>query len=63
MTDKGFASYFDSLGSSRIVLLGDASHGTSEFYHTRTETHKTTGRAPWIQHHYLGGRLAGRGIY
>lgn len=40
ITDKSFASHFDFLGSSRIVLLGDASHGTSEFYQARAEITK-----------------------
>jgi erythromycin esterase-like protein len=46
ITDKGFASYFDFLGSSCIVLLGDASHGTSEFYHARAEITKRL-----VEHH------------
>ncbi|RDL37530.1 uncharacterized protein BP5553_04963 [Venustampulla echinocandica] len=46
ITDKTFSSYFDFLGSSRIVLLGDASHGTSEFYHARAEITKRL-----IEHH------------
>ncbi|KAF2260305.1 erythromycin esterase [Lojkania enalia] len=32
--DKSFGS-FDSFANSRIVLIGDASHGTSEFYRAR----------------------------
>lgn len=30
-----FADAFDELGQARIVLLGEASHGTSEFYRAR----------------------------
>ncbi|KAH8162813.1 hypothetical protein CIB48_g5442 [Xylaria polymorpha] len=33
--DDSFSSYFDQLGSSRVVLIGDGSHGTSEFYRAR----------------------------
>jgi putative phosphoribosyl transferase len=35
LTDPGFASAFDRFGSARVVLLGEASHGTSEFYRAR----------------------------
>jgi protein-L-isoaspartate(D-aspartate) O-methyltransferase len=33
--DAGFAGAFDRFGDARIVLLGEASHGTSEFYRAR----------------------------
>ncbi|HZH27124.1 MAG TPA: erythromycin esterase family protein [Azospirillaceae bacterium] len=33
--DAVFADAFDDLGSARIVLLGESSHGTSEFYRAR----------------------------
>ncbi|WP_207461361.1 erythromycin esterase family protein [Azospirillum sp. SYSU D00513] len=33
--DPDFAAAFDSLGEARVVLLGEASHGTSEFYRAR----------------------------
>lgn len=33
--DPEFAAAFDRFGSHRVVLLGEASHGTSEFYHAR----------------------------
>ncbi|RFU24679.1 hypothetical protein B7463_g11654, partial [Scytalidium lignicola] len=46
ITDKSFTSHFDFLGSSRVVLLGDASHGTSEFYQARAEVTKRI-----IMHH------------
>lgn len=38
--DESFASYFDSFGDKQVVLLGDGSHGTSEFYHARAEISK-----------------------
>lgn len=33
--DPVFADLFDRFGSRRVVLLGEASHGTSEFYRAR----------------------------
>jgi protein-L-isoaspartate(D-aspartate) O-methyltransferase len=33
--DPAFASAFDRFGDARIVMLGEASHGTSEFYRAR----------------------------
>ena len=35
ITDPNFAKAFDRFGSKRVVLLGEASHGTSEFYRAR----------------------------
>src|SRR5206468_6726023 len=35
--DPGFGAYFDRLGDARVVCLGEASHGTSEFYRARAE--------------------------
>src|SRR3954451_5206827 len=33
--DPAFGAMFDRFGDARVVLLGEASHGTSEFYHAR----------------------------
>jgi erythromycin esterase-like protein/predicted phosphoribosyltransferase/predicted alpha/beta-hydrolase family hydrolase len=33
--DPGFAAAFDRYAGARVVLLGEASHGTSEFYRAR----------------------------
>ena len=33
--DAAFAAAFDRFGGARVVLLGEASHGTSEFYRAR----------------------------
>ncbi|MDP9421261.1 MAG: protein-L-isoaspartate(D-aspartate) O-methyltransferase [Pseudomonadota bacterium] len=33
--DPGFAALFDRYADARVVLLGEASHGTSEFYRAR----------------------------
>jgi protein-L-isoaspartate(D-aspartate) O-methyltransferase len=35
LDDAGFAALFDRFGDCRVVLLGEASHGTSEFYRAR----------------------------
>ncbi|KAJ5938853.1 hypothetical protein N7466_001987 [Penicillium verhagenii] len=40
ITDKNFASHFDAYRDVQILLLGDGSHGTSEFYHARAEITK-----------------------
>ncbi|KAB8078555.1 erythromycin esterase-domain-containing protein [Aspergillus leporis] len=44
--DPSFGSYFDSFSDYRLVLLGDGSHGTSEFYSARAEITKRL-----IEHH------------
>jgi erythromycin esterase-like protein len=33
--DEAFGSFFDRFGDARVVLLGEATHGTSEFYRAR----------------------------
>ncbi|EAW08153.1 putative erythromycin esterase [Aspergillus clavatus NRRL 1] len=40
IADPNFASHFDSFGNYSVVLLGDGSHGTSEFYTARAEITK-----------------------
>ncbi|WP_025661468.1 erythromycin esterase family protein [Rhizobium sp. IBUN] len=35
LDDPAFADAFDRFGQARVVLLGEASHGTSEFYRAR----------------------------
>lgn len=35
LDDPAFAAAFDRFGEARVVLLGEASHGTSEFYRAR----------------------------
>ncbi|EER26291.1 hypothetical protein D8B26_003351 [Coccidioides posadasii str. Silveira] len=46
IADETFGSYFDHLKNYKVVLLGDGSHGTSEFYHARAEITKHL-----IEHH------------
>ena len=38
--DSRFGAMFDRFGDARVVLLGEASHGTSEFYRARAEISK-----------------------
>ena len=35
--DPAFGAMFDSFGNARVVLLGEATHGTSEFYRARAQ--------------------------
>jgi protein-L-isoaspartate(D-aspartate) O-methyltransferase len=35
LDDPAFGALFDRFGSARVVLLGEASHGTSEYYRAR----------------------------
>ena len=35
IADEGFAAAFDRFADRRVVLLGEASHGTGEFYRAR----------------------------
>lgn len=38
--NEKFATHFDTFAESQVVLLGDGSHGTSEFYRARAEITK-----------------------
>ena len=44
--DPAFGAMFDRFGDARVVLLGEASHGTSEFYRARTAISRRL-----IEHH------------
>ncbi|KAM5441198.1 hypothetical protein MferCBS31731_003626 [Microsporum ferrugineum] len=46
LSSQSFGSQFDHLGKYKVVLLGDGTHGTSEFYRARAEITKHL-----IQHH------------
>jgi erythromycin esterase-like protein len=37
ISDKLFGSMFDNFRNYKVVLLGDGSHGTSEFYRARAQ--------------------------
>ena|SRR5438105_544669 len=39
-TPDGFGSVLDAIGDASLVLIGEASHGTHEFYETRAELTK-----------------------
>jgi erythromycin esterase-like protein len=40
MTAEGFGSLIETIGDARVVLIGEASHGTHEFYRARAELTK-----------------------
>ena len=40
LSDPAFGPSFDRFGSARLVLMGEATHGTSEFYWARAEITK-----------------------
>ena len=40
LDDAAFGAMFDRFGDARVVLLGEASHGTSEFYRARAAISK-----------------------
>ena len=40
LEDQGFGALFDRFGDARVVLLGEASHGTSEYYRARAAISK-----------------------
>src|SRR3954464_5622323 len=44
--DPAFGAMFDRFGDARVVLLGEASHGTSEFYRVRAAISRRL-----IEHH------------
>lgn len=39
-TPEDLTSLINAVGDTRVILLGEASHGTSEFYKVRTELSK-----------------------
>ncbi len=44
--DRTFGAFFDRFADARVVLLGEASHGTSEFYRARAAISRQL-----IEHH------------
>ena len=48
------------VGDARIVLIGESSHGTQEFYEARAAITKLADRAEGLLRRHGGGRLAGR---
>ena len=57
--NESYTHLIDKIGEARFVLIGEASHGTHEFYQTRIEITKTIDRTK----RFYGGcdrrRLAG----
>ncbi|MEA3004177.1 MAG: hypothetical protein QOH81_2965, partial [Sphingomonadales bacterium] len=49
LDDPGFGELFDRFADARLVLLGEASHGTSEFYRARAAITRRL-----IEHHGFG---------
>ncbi|PKX88163.1 uncharacterized protein P174DRAFT_446597, partial [Aspergillus novofumigatus IBT 16806] len=47
ISDPSFGSHFDDFGNYKVVLLGDGSHGTSEFYAARAGNNQAAHRAAW----------------
>ena len=43
-----FNSIIDLIGDARFVLIGEASHGTHEFYRNRAQISKI--RVDWLHH-------------
>jgi len=42
-----FGAFFDRFGDARVVLLGEATHGTSEFYRAREAITRRRARRQW----------------
>ena len=61
LEDPAFGRLFDRFADARVVLLGEATHGTSEFYSRAGGDHPPADRATRLQHRGGRGRLAGRG--
>jgi hypothetical protein len=55
--DAGFGPLLDAIDDASLVLIGEASHGTHEFY--RTRAHQSTRPSQSVQHRRRRGRLAG----
>ena len=57
LDDSAFGRLFDRFADQRVVMLGEASHGTSEFYQARCD-HPSSGCASRL-HHSLRWRPTG----
>jgi erythromycin esterase-like protein len=63
ITSEDFCVLFDRYADAQIVLIGEASHGTHEFYQARAAITRHLGDAPWIFDYRSRGRLARRRSY
>ena len=61
LDDPAFGRLFDRFADARVVLLGEATHGTSEFYRARAAITRRLIEQPWLHHCRGRGGLAGRG--
>ena len=52
-----FGALFDRYANAKVVLIGESSHGTREFYRTRAAI-TASDRAARLQHRGRGSRLA-----
>src|SRR5438046_6318205 len=69
--DENYAPLFELIGNSRFVLIGEASHGTHEFYRTRAYITKrliqekgftaVAAEADWPDAHRVNRYVLGRG--
>jgi erythromycin esterase-like protein len=69
--DENERALFDLIGNSRLVLIGEASHGTYEFYRTRAHITKrliqekgftaVAAEADWPDAHRVNRYVSGRG--
>ncbi len=55
------APLLDRIGDAKVVLLGEATHGTSEFYRMRERISRELIEKTRLQFRRHRGRLAGRG--
>ena len=58
--DPAFAEAFDRFADRRVVMLGECSHGTHEFYDARAAITRRLRRAARLHHRRRRGRLARR---
>jgi erythromycin esterase-like protein len=56
----GFGSLLESIGDARLVLIGEATHGTHEFYKMRANLTRRLIVDRDFRRGGRGGRLAGR---
>ena len=55
LDDPAFAAAYDRFAQARVVLLGEASHGTSEFYRARAAITRRLIEQPRLYNRGSGG--------
>ena len=58
--EEDYDNLLSLVGDCRLVLLGEASHGTHEFYRGESPDHAATDRGEGLHGRCRRGRLAGR---